>query len=209
MAYTARDPHREEMFLDQALSQRADGVILVTSADACVLGARKRALPPMVAALEGIEGLNLPMVRVDNVSAAMDATDYLISLGHRRIAHISGPESMSMAEHRAEGFLKAIARGGLNPADCPRVAGDFTLASGEAAMSRLLTRPPCPTAVFAANDEMAVGAVQVLKKAGLRVGVDVSVIGFDDQRIASLYAPALTTIRVPTAELGYEGVMRS
>ncbi|MBU3077905.1 LacI family DNA-binding transcriptional regulator [Sphingomonas quercus] len=208
MAYSGGNPHREGRFLDQVLSRRADGAILVTSVDAAALAARGPALPPVVAALEPVDGLGLPTVRVDNVAAAMAATDYLVTLGHRRIAHISGPDDVPMAQHRAEGFGLAIARAGLDDGACHRIAGDFTLASGERAMARLLTRNPRPTAVFVANDEMAVGAVQVIRKAGLTVGDDISVIGFDDQRIANLYEPSLTTVHVPTADLGHEAVMQ-
>ena len=75
-------------------------------------------------------------------------------------------------------------------------------------MQLLLDHSPRPTAVFAANDEIAVGAIQTIKRAGLTVGKDISVIGYDDQRIASLYDPPLTTIRVPTEELGYQSMLK-
>lgn len=204
MGHCGRDPRREQLFLDQALSGRADGVILVTSSDNTLLAGRS-AFPPLVAMMERIDGCDFPTVRVDNHDGARVATKHLIGLGHRRIAHIAGP-AMAMARHRTAGFRSAIEEAGLDPRHCYVIAGEFSIRSGEAAMERLLTRHPRPTAVFAANDEMAVGALQAIKRAGLRIGVDISVIGFDDQRMAQLYEPKLTTVHVPMEELGYRAM---
>lgn len=201
LAYTDRDPAQERRFIEQVLSQRADGLVLVTSSDPAALLDRSFA-PPIVAALDEIEGLDVPVVRIDNVAAAHAATAHLIALGHNRIAHIGGPPGQIMARHRAEGFAAAIAAAGLDPAHCPILSGDFTVASGDDAMSRMLTRYPRPTAVFAANDEVAVGAIQAAHREGLDVPADMSIIGFDDQRIGSLNEPPLTTVAVPKAECG-------
>jgi len=207
MAHTERDPQHEAAFFQQVVSGRADGIILVTSADGTKLARRRGALPPTVASLEAVDGLAIPTVRIDNVAGGRMATEHLISLGHQRIAHISGPSHMPMAQHRVEGFRSAIAESGLDPQVCYVVEGDFTLPAGEAAMARLLTRHPRPTAIFAGNDEMAIGAIEAISRAGLHVGRDISVVGFDDQRIASLYIPALTTVHVPMVELGHRAVM--
>jgi LacI family repressor for deo operon, udp, cdd, tsx, nupC, and nupG len=205
MGHCDRKSEREHMFLDQALSGRADGVVLVKSSDSAQLASLTR-VPPLVAMMEGIEGGHFPKVGIDNRHGAMTATEHLISLGHTRIAHISGPPG-EMAKLRAEGFRAAIEAANLDERYCYVAPGDFTIAGGDAAMARLLTRHPQPTAVFAANDEMAVGALQAIKRAGLRIGIDISVIGFDDQRMASLYQPQLTTIHVPMVELGYRAMM--
>jgi LacI family repressor for deo operon, udp, cdd, tsx, nupC, and nupG len=207
MGHSERDAAREQLFLDQVASRRADGVILVTSSEPAALSARKGWMPPVVAALEGIDGQHFPTVRVDHCKAAMDATNHLLALGHRRIAHIGGPEKSPMAAHRRQGFEMAMAAAGLDPDAYPRHSGNFTVAWGEEAMEALLSCNPPPTAVFAANDEMAVGAIQTIKRVGLQVGRDISIIGFDDQRIASLYEPSLTTIKVPTEELGYRAML--
>lgn len=203
MGHTDRDPAREHAFFDQVAARRADGIILVTSSHAPTLADRKR-LPPVVAALEQIDGCSLPAVRVDHTRAAVAATQYLLDLGHKRVAHISGPMSSTMAVHRVEGYQLALGAS-LDTALC--VEGDFTARSGELAMNLLLARHAPPTAVFAANDEMAVGAVRAAKMAGLRVPEDISIIGFDDQRIAALYDPPLTTVHVPTAEIGYRAML--
>lgn len=207
MGHSERDPEREQLFLDQVASRRADGVILVTSAEPGAMATRKRAMPPVIAALESIDGQNFPTVRVDHRKASMDATNHLLALGHRRIAHIAGPEKAPMAIHRLEGFQAAMTAAGLDPQAYPTLSGNFTVAFGQEAMERLLSCNPPPTAVFAANDEMAVGAIQTIKRVGLQVGRDISVIGFDDQRIASLYEPSLTTIKVPTEEMGYRSML--
>lgn len=205
MGHCDRKAEREHMFLDQALSGRADGVVLVTSSNHAQLASLSK-VPPLVAMMEGIEGGRFPKVSVDNRHGGRIATEHLIELGHVRIAHISGPPG-EMGTLRAEGFREAIAAAGLDPRQCYTVAGDFTIAGGEAATARLLTRHPKPTAIFAANDEMAVGALQAIKQAGLRIGIDISVIGFDDQRMATLYEPNLTTIHVPMMDLGYHAML--
>jgi len=208
MGHTERDPEREKLFLDQVASRRADGIILVTSADAAALADTKRRIPPIVAALETIDSQDLPTVRVDHTQAAFDATNHLLSLGHTKIAHIGGPPLAPMAIHRREGFERALTVAGIDPFALPCPAGNFTTAFGEEGMQLLLDHNPRPTAVFAANDEIAVGAIQTIKRAGLKVGKDISVIGYDDQRIATLYDPPLTTIRVPTEELGYQAMLK-
>jgi LacI family repressor for deo operon, udp, cdd, tsx, nupC, and nupG len=88
------------------------------------------------------------------------------------------------------------------------VPGEFTVESGEIAMASLLARPKRPTAIFCANDEIAIGAIRAIKAAGLRVPEDISVIGFDDQRIAGMYDPPLTTIHVPITDLGYNAMVK-
>ena len=205
MGHCNRNSTRERMFLNQALSGRADGIVLVTSSNDAQLSTITN-LPPLVMMMEPGSGRTFPTVAIDHRDAAMTATRHLVALGHRRIAHITGAPSQ-MATDRLEGFRAAIAEAGLDSRTCYVVPGDFTIAGGEGAMERLITRHPRPTAVFAANDEMAVGAMQAIKREGLGIGTDISVIGFDDQRIASLYEPKLTTIHVPMADLGYEAVM--
>ncbi len=207
VGHTGRNVQREQLFLDQVASYRGDGVILVTSSDPAALLARRKRMPPVVAALEEIEGLAAPAVRVDHRKGAVDATNHLLALGHRRVAYIGGPEGQVIAGHRREGFHLAMNQAGLDPDGYPYLAVDYAVELGEQAMESLLTLHPPPTAVFAGNDEIAIGAIRAIKRVGLQVGRDISVIGFDDQRLASLYEPPLTTIRVPTEELGYRAIL--
>lgn len=203
VGHTDRDPDRERGFIDQVNSRRADGMVLVSSMDMATLSAGSHRLPPIVIALDIAPDTDLPNVRVDHAAAAAEATKHLLSLGHRRIAHIAGAAASPMTMHRLEGFQRALAAYGVpyDPQLC--VQGAFTVESGEQAMEALLARTAAPTAVFAANDEMAIGAIRALRRAGLKVPQDVSVIGFDDQLIAALYEPPLSTVRIPTFEIGY------
>jgi LacI family transcriptional regulator len=139
-------------------------------------------------------------VDVDNVVGARMAVEHLLRLGHERVATITGPLNMCAGQDRLEGYRQALAARGI-PVDEDLIAeGDFTEQGGQAAMRRLL--PHRPTAVFAASDMMAAGAIKVLREAGLRVPEDVAVVGFDDIPLASMVEPPLTTVRQPIEQLG-------
>jgi LacI family repressor for deo operon, udp, cdd, tsx, nupC, and nupG len=129
-------------------------------------------------------------------------------LGHRPIAHITGPARSPAAIHRRDGYLAALSAAGIGGGEESCVPGEFTVASGETATASLLARPKRPTAIFCANDEIAIGAIRAIKAAGLRVPEDISVMGFDDQRIAGMYDPPLTTIHVPITDLGYTAMVK-
>jgi LacI family repressor for deo operon, udp, cdd, tsx, nupC, and nupG len=205
MGHTDRDAKREGEFFDQVLSRRADGIILVSSADAEALAARKQ-LPPIVVAVEGVETMPLPTVRIDHTGAAAVATRHLIDLGHTRIAHIAGPQASPMARHRREGFLATLKEAGLPVGEEAIAQGQSTVDSGAQAMRTLLARTPRSTAVFCANDEMAIGAMHAVREAGLNVPGDVSIVGFNDQGLAEVVDPPLTTIHVPSEALGYQAM---
>jgi LacI family transcriptional regulator len=146
----------------------------------------------------GRHGLAHPSVRVDNVAATRSATVYLVGLGHRRIAFIGGPEGSSTAQDRLLGYRRAMAEADLTR--CER-GTDFDERGGYDATRSLLDEM-LPTAVLCANDRMAFGAYAALADAGLSVPGDVSVVGFDDVPMASFVRPTLTTVAVPTYELG-------
>jgi LacI family transcriptional regulator len=135
-------------------------------------------------------------VDVDNLEAARHATEYLIGLGRRRIATIAGRQDMPAGVDRLAGWSAALATPG------PIEYGDFTQASGSAAMERLLDREPDLDGLFAANDQMAAGAMRVLADRGRSVPGDVAVVGFDDDSFAPTFTPPLTTVRQPSMELG-------
>ena len=143
-------------------------------------------------------------VDVDNVAGTKSMTEHLINLGHRRIAAITGPLGMIAARDRLEGYRQALAQANI-AYDAALVAqGDYTEASGSCAMEQLLQARP--TAVFAASDAMAVGAIKTLAQANLRVPDDISVAGYDDDPIATLITPPLTTVRQPVVDLGKAAV---
>jgi LacI family transcriptional regulator len=147
-------------------------------------------------------------IRMDERQASRDITDHLLDLGHTRLAYISGPAVYSASRLRREGFEAALAQRGLTPDAGSTVDGDFTSSSGRAAAERLLTRTDPPTAILAANDDIALGVLQAAMAAGVTVPRDLSVAGFDDNPIAMFSHPSLTTIRQPVAEMAAAAARR-
>jgi LacI family transcriptional regulator len=139
-------------------------------------------------------------VDVDNAAGAALATQYLIDLGRRRIATITGPTNMQAPLDRTRGWSETLERAGL-PTDLV-ANGDFTMISGARAMRELLVQEPAVDAVFVASDLMAVGAVSVLREQGLDIPGDVAVVGFDDSPAALSGGIQLTTVHQPSAEMG-------
>jgi LacI family repressor for deo operon, udp, cdd, tsx, nupC, and nupG len=157
---------------------------------------------PIVLASEYLEGSDIPTVSIDNISSARKATEHLISLGHSRIAHISGPLKFTQSLDRLKGFSQAMDRHELQLEHVLIQEGDFSFSSGYNLMKKLLALESPPTAVFAAGDAMAIGAIKAAKEYGLCVPEDLAVVGFDGLFISSIYEPALTTIQQPVYEIG-------
>jgi DNA-binding LacI/PurR family transcriptional regulator len=145
-----------------------------------------------------IEGL--PYVDSDNVSGGRIAVARLVSQGRRRLATISGPLDMPAAIDRLDGFRAELAAHGLDSHGA--VEGDFSVAGGRLAMAELLAADPRLDGVFAANDLMAIGALQALAEAGRRVPDDIALVGFDDTPLAASVHPGLTTVRQPIVAMG-------
>ena len=143
----------------------------------------------------------VPYVFMDDIKAARSMTEYLISLGHKRIAHISGDKSHGSAGAREEGFKLAMDAAGLLIEAGSVQSGDYTFKSGRACAEKLLLENNPPTAIFAANDEMAMGVLFGAQAFGIRVPDDLSVAGFDDLPFAAIIEPQLTTIRQPLKEM--------
>ncbi len=139
-------------------------------------------------------------VDVDNVAGGRMAVEYLIRLGHRRIATITGRLDTSHGQDRLEGYRQALQAHRIQVEESLIVEGDFTERSGRVGMQRLL--PASPSAVFVASDMMAIGALKALRQTGRQVPQDVALVGFDDIPIASAIEPALTTVRQPIERLG-------
>jgi LacI family transcriptional regulator len=148
------------------------------------------------------EGQRAGYVMSDNLAGARLAVRHLHALGHTRIATIAGPQDTVPGADRLRGYERELAALGLPYSAQHVLDGDFYTDSGRAAMRVLLALAEPPTAVFAASDLMAVGALQAVQEAGLRVPEDIAVVGFDDVQIAPLVSPALTTIRQDKAAIG-------
>jgi DNA-binding LacI/PurR family transcriptional regulator len=201
---------RHRLLHTQALAKRVDAVMLVATplqADdfADVVGLRL----PGVTVSAGTPVPGWPAIRIDDVAAARTATDHLIGLGHTRIAHITGDPDDELAfstpHDRKQGYREAHKAAGLPVDPALTFETGFTVRGGEVAAEQLMMFSDPPTAIFAACDEVGMGAMRALRHAGLRVPDDVSVIGIDDHDLSA--ALGLTTVAQPAAEQGHLGAL--
>mgnify|MGYP000076633986 CR=1 FL=1 len=210
---TQSNSHEFDEYTDMVFSKQADGILLLASispySEAEAQRGHGKAHPPLVLGLESVttELTQFPSVRVDNVAAAADGTEYLIQLGHERIGFVAGKRDSLLTHDREKGYRQAMRKAKLKVEKDWVVEGEQTIDGARRATRRLLTHEQRPTAIFCANDEMALGAVHEIKSAGLKIPTDISVIGFDDIRYAEVMDPPLTTIAQPAEEIG-ERTMR-
>lgn len=200
MGDARNDDARVTRYIDMVRNRQADGLILMSGWIPASIPEAK--LPQTVLALELIAGSTLPTVAIDNRKAARLATEHLLGLGHRRIAHITGPTGMPMSDGRHAGYLEALRAAGIAPDPALTYVGDYHLGSGQAAIRAFEVRRVGFTGLFCSNDEMAVGAINELRRLGKRVPHDISVVGFDDMDYALSSDPQLTSIRQPRREIG-------
>jgi LacI family transcriptional regulator len=146
--------------------------------------------------------LDFPYIDVDGTKGLDEATQYLIDLGHRRIAYISAPLDLMFAKYRLAGYKGTMERNGLSVREEWIAIGRLTQEDGYREGLKLLDLEPAPTAIIAANDLMALGAISAAQERGLIVGRDVAVTGFDDIPLAEHSHPALTTVRQPIYHIG-------
>jgi LacI family transcriptional regulator len=144
----------------------------------------------------------VPTVSAAHSSGASEGVKHLLSLGHRRIAAITGPRGWIVTEQRLRGYRGALAEAGVMPDPELEVESDFQAEGGTTAALVVLDRPDPPTAVFAFNDLIAIGVMRAARLRGVRVPEELSIVGFDDTFEASIVTPALTTVRQPLAEMG-------
>ena len=207
----------------RALRGRVDGLIVLSpDVDAqtlrrnlpetlpvVLLNTRINGHTPQAPQTQGaVNALNFDAINTDNHGGALAMVRHLAALGHRRIALIRGPEENADAGERLRGYRDALRAEGIEVAEPLELSGDFSEESGYRAGQRLLTLEPRPTAVFAANDSMAIGCLFALRAAGVRVPDDVALAGFDDIPIARYLTPSLSSVHVPIAELGTRAMER-
>jgi LacI family transcriptional regulator len=144
----------------------------------------------------------IPAVSAANSSGANQAVRHLLDLGHRRIGALMGPIDWLAPQERRDGYHAALASAGIMPDPALEIASTFLVAGGVEAGGRLLDLAEPPTAIFAFNDELAVGAMQAARARGLRIPEDLSIVGFDDVEWTRYVTPQLTTVRQPLAEMG-------
>ncbi len=200
---THDDTEREENYFRTVTQRWIDGVLFVSAEDHLTKPDVFQAASIPSVAIDRIPAEYYgPSVTLDNVKAGYIAAEHLLDLGHTRIAHISGPLKLRLARERAAGFAQAFESRGLTASACPAGEGNWTCESGYRAMAHILQAGPCPTAVFADNDRMAIGAIKAIFEAGLHVPRDISVVGLDDIEVAAYQVPPLTTVRQPFVDLG-------
>ena len=189
----------------RTLVGRVDGLVVMSpDIEADVLRANLPADLPVVLLGSALTGH--AAVTIDNEEGAAAMVRHLAGLGHRRIALIGGAAVNTDAQARLAGYRRAVAEGDLDADPALVVGGDFTEQSGHAAAAVLLALADRPTAVFAANDSMAIGALRAIREAGLDVPRDLALAGFDDIPVAQYVTPALTSVHVPIHEMGARAV---
>ncbi|PQO99885.1 LacI family transcriptional regulator [Massilia phosphatilytica] len=188
---------------DALYSRLVDGVISLASFHDLQPAIRDMPDLPWVACSEFVEDSGVPHASIDHGQAALDAVQYLINRGHRRIALLGADESYVWARQRHAGYEAALKRAGI-PLDpqLVRVARGTDYSLGMEAAGALLALESPPTAVFAVSDTLAIGAIKAFRRAGRRVPEDIAVVGFDNIPLAQVFEPALTTIAQPMFELG-------
>jgi DNA-binding LacI/PurR family transcriptional regulator len=204
----AQSPAEREKVEHHLTNQHVDGVLLLSLHDADPLPTllEQRGLPTVLGGRParmlqpGAQAANF--VDVDNAGGARQAVEFLINRGRRRVATIAGTQDMGVGITRLAGYKQAILDHGGTVTEDLVAYGDFSEASGTAAMRRLLEMSPDLDAVFAASDLMASGALRALREAGRRVPEDVAVVGFEDAEIARQADPPLTTVYQPVEDMG-------
>ncbi|MDU3717841.1 MAG: DNA-binding transcriptional regulator CytR [Klebsiella michiganensis] len=204
----AHQNRQEKTFIDLIITKQIDGMLLLGSRLPFDAGVEEqRNLPPMVMANEFAPELELPTVHIDNLTAAFNAVNYLHELGHRRIGCIAGPEEMPLCHYRLQGYVQALRRSGITIDPHYIARGNFTYEAGANALEQLLALPVPPTAVFCHSDIMALGALSLAKRRGLKVPEDLSIIGFDNISLSEFCDPPLTTVAQPRFDIGREAML--
>jgi LacI family transcriptional regulator len=204
VANTDNDDTREELLFAALRARQADGFIVATARrEHPLLDRMAESNVPIVLANRATDNHAIPAVVPDEAAGIRTAVSHLVALGHRRIAHLAGPQGLSTGHGRYRAYLDAMAGQGLWPGPVA-FADAFAEAAGRAAGVELLATRPRPTAVVAGNDLLAIGLLDLLGGAGLDCPGDMSVVGFNDHPMLSRMATPLTTVRIPQREIGGE-----
>ncbi|MNF23987.1 Ribose operon repressor [compost metagenome] len=196
------DPQKQRSYLRVLLEKRVDGLIVASvGEEADLLSSLATVRTPMVIVDRELEGVDADLVRIDHEQGAYLATRHLLELGHRDIACINGPADTSVAQLRLAGYCRALEEEGLQMSPARVVASDFTSPGGYEVAVKLLESNR-PTAIFAANDMIAMGVLRAAAERNIRVPAELSVIGFDDIQMSRYIYPALTTVGQSIRELG-------
>ncbi|MDJ0752718.1 MAG: LacI family DNA-binding transcriptional regulator [Ardenticatenaceae bacterium] len=199
------DPEKESMYINVLAEKQVDGICLVAASSQTI-----------ETHLDNVPHLQIPMVLIDrenpntvvdsvvveNTAGSIKAVEHLLSLGHQRIGCITGLPDLINSQKRSNGYREALKNAGLIVDESLIVEGDFRYEGGYDATKHLLGLNDPPTAIFACNDLMAIGAISAIVSAGLSVPQDISIVGFDDIHLAMFANPPLTTVVQPKYEMG-------
>lgn len=202
---TQGSERREREFANMVSSRQADGIILMSHRLPFDLGKNElkiQDLPPLVNGSEFTGHDEFPLVAIDDVQAAMDATSHLIGYGHKDISVITGDINSTSCRNRLAGFKGVMAQAGLKVPESLIHYSSYSLEGGEDAARQILLQKNRPTAIFCFSDEIALGCMYTLRQSGFSVPDDISVIGFDNIPFAKYCSPPLTTIAQPTEDIG-------
>lgn len=196
---------REVLSTQALLTSRVDGMLVSVSQETDDVKHFQSVLNrgiPTVFFDRMVNGLDTSSVVVDDFGGAYRAVEYLVRSGCRKIAHLGGPDNLVISQSRRKGYVQALEDYGLGGDNGLIITAGLTIEEGKAACRRLLEREEQPDAIFAANDPVAIGALQVLKEKGIKVPEEVSIIGFSNEPITSLIDPPMTTVAQPGFEMG-------
>ena len=197
------DFERQGRSLETLLERRVDGVLLATPTGSASALAKRLADAKVRTVLvdRNVPGFAADRVRIDHGAGARVAVEHLLSLGHRRIACLSGPLSFAVSRARVAGWKKALARAGIEPRADWLLEGDFRAASGHDLTGHLISRGEF-SAIFASNDLLGIGALRAAAEQGVAVPKSLSIIGFDGIEMGAYTYPALTTVGYPIRAIG-------
>ena len=196
---------KESQYLDILLAEGVEGIVFVPVCrpDMKRIERLLRRGVKIVVADRRVEGL--PAVEADNRGGSRELTEYVLSLGHRRIAYIAGPKEVSTAQDRLVGFQEAMEEASLAPVAVRH--GNFTYESGYELARAILEKEEVDV-IMCGNDLMAIGAIRALEDSGLNVPKEIGVTGFDCVPLAELFKPRLTSVKVPCFEIGSTAAMK-
>ncbi|MBK8045877.1 MAG: LacI family DNA-binding transcriptional regulator [Anaerolineales bacterium] len=200
---TDENPAKQDQYISMLLRRRVDGVLLVpATSDGAAVSALRTQGVQVVVLDRRVDGGPVDVVRGGSEAGAQALADHLLDLGHRCIAVLTGPSELSVSHERVAGFKAAYVQHRLQFDDALVRYGAFTVESGYAMAMEVLTLTPQPTAIFAANNFIAIGALRAFRRMGLRTPEDVSIVVFDDLPDTFATAPFLTVVAQPAYLLG-------
>lgn len=203
IALTHNQPELERQCFESLKMHFYDGVISLNSVlEAAYLNGIYERFP-MIFCSEYVAGTKIPYIGIDNEKAGYDATKFYIDQGNTEIALIGTKLKYGSAEERERGYQKALSEAGIPLKESYLFYGNYSFASGEEAGNYFLSLPKMPQAIFSISDAMAIGAMRVLLKNGVKIGKEIHICGFDNTKISQIYMPSLTTVSQPRFEIGY------